>query len=406
MRERREQLFACVLIPLALLAVMAAAMAFTGQWPWKGNPYNSYVLQACSWLEGRLDLGRDYPWLELAIHEGKYYVSFPPFPSYVLLPFAAVFGTAAPDGWIAVVCSLLGMAAAVRLAQKCRPACRWAVCLVPALYLSTGWLFIGLNGYVWFIAQSMCFALSMGALLAAASGRGGWALGLWACAVGCRPMAAFWLPVPALLLWEQAGRRDRSRGFFRWALRRWYWAVPPLVIGGSYMLLNTLRFGNPLEFGHNYLPEFTRTATGQFNLSYMAGHIGELLRLPGLDAEGRFSFPTAEGVAFWLVNPLFLTVTAAWAAALIRRREGNRLTLVLVPALALAHAAVILLHRTLGGWQFGNRYLVDLMPWLYWALLRWMPDDRRFALANLPLAAWGAAVNLIGTVVTYNHWMP
>ena len=111
MRERREQLFACVLIPLALLAVMAAAMAFTGQWPWKGNPYNSYVLQACSWLEGRLDLGRDYPWLELAIHEGKYYVSFPPFPSYVLLPFAAVFGTAAPDGWIAVVCSLLGMAA-------------------------------------------------------------------------------------------------------------------------------------------------------------------------------------------------------------------------------------------------------------------------------------------------------
>ena len=101
-----------------------------------------------------------------------------------------------------------------------------------------------------------------------------------------------------------------------------------------------------------------------------------------------------------------MTAAAAWMLALIRRREGNRVTLILVPALAIAHTAVILLHRTLGGWQFGNRYLVDLMPWLFWAMLRWMPEDRRFALANLPLAAWGAAINLIGTVVTYNHWMP
>lgn len=79
------------------------------------KPYRSYTLQACAWLDGRLDLGTDYPWLELAIYEGKYYVSFPPFPSLVLLPFAAIFGTNTPDHWISLVFSLVGIIYALRL---------------------------------------------------------------------------------------------------------------------------------------------------------------------------------------------------------------------------------------------------------------------------------------------------
>ena len=44
------------------------------------SPYNSYTLQALAWREGRVSLGRDYPWLELAVYQGDYYVSFPPVP--------------------------------------------------------------------------------------------------------------------------------------------------------------------------------------------------------------------------------------------------------------------------------------------------------------------------------------
>lgn len=81
-----------VICPLTFLIVLWVAASFTGHWATEENPYRSYALQACAWLNGRLDLGKDYPWLELAIYEGKYYVSFPPFPSLVLLPFAAVWG--------------------------------------------------------------------------------------------------------------------------------------------------------------------------------------------------------------------------------------------------------------------------------------------------------------------------
>ena len=73
---------------LSVLAVLCAAAMFTGSWFTNKNGYPSFALQANAWLQGRLDLGQDYPWLELAIYEGKYFVSFPPFPSYVLLPFA------------------------------------------------------------------------------------------------------------------------------------------------------------------------------------------------------------------------------------------------------------------------------------------------------------------------------
>lgn len=63
-----------VVIPLTVLTVIGVMAAFTGGWPWNGNPYNSYVLQADAWLRGRLDLinGADYSWLELAIYGGRY----------------------------------------------------------------------------------------------------------------------------------------------------------------------------------------------------------------------------------------------------------------------------------------------------------------------------------------------
>ena len=67
-------------VQVSFFAVFAVLCIFTGKYPWDSNPFNSFTLQACSWLKGRLDLGENYPWLELAIYEGKYYVSFPPFP--------------------------------------------------------------------------------------------------------------------------------------------------------------------------------------------------------------------------------------------------------------------------------------------------------------------------------------
>ena len=102
---------------------------------------------------------------------------------------------------------------------------------------------------------------------------------------------------------------------------------------------------------------------------------------------------------------MWVTLAAAWAYALVRRRRECGAMLVLAPLMLGAHLLIVCCHRTLGGYQFGNRYLVDMLPFVYAALAMFMPLGERFAAANVPLFFMGFAVNLIGTVGTYNHWL-
>ena len=394
----RRDGIAVLSVGMALLALML----FTGCWPTRPNAYNSYLLQACAWLDGHLDLGRDYPHLELAIYGGRYYVSFPPFPSYVLLPFAALFGERTPDLAIALGITLIGVIYAGRLYRRTAgddDGLYWVL----FLYLGTGFLFVALNGYVWFLAQTMCFTLSLMALYYAGEGRGGAALALWACAVGCRPMTALYLPVLLYLLWR---RRPPRMGLKAMLQTRWYWGLGPLLIGGSYMVLNSLRFGSVLEFGHNYLPEFTRAENGQFSAAYLAENVKNLLRLPVWTGDGSpVSFYSFDGMAFWLVDPLVFPLAGAWIAGLLRRGREERFLLIALPVLSAGYGLLLCLHRTLGGWQFGNRYLLDLLPWLFCGLCRWKPPAPWFREASVPFAVFGTALNLIGTAALYSGWI-
>lgn len=108
--ERLNLLTICI----AVFGVFFAIWTFTGKWPLVHQPYNSYILQAQSWLSGRLDLPENYSHLEIALFEGKYFISFPPFPSYVMLPFVAL-GFVDCDGMIALVSALLGAVYAYKI---------------------------------------------------------------------------------------------------------------------------------------------------------------------------------------------------------------------------------------------------------------------------------------------------
>ena len=95
------------LYPLIVLIVLLVMGAFTGRFLTTDNPYGSYTIQACAWLEGHLDVNPNFTWLELAEYGGKFYVSFPLFPSYVMLPFAAIFGLDTPDHFINLAVTLI-----------------------------------------------------------------------------------------------------------------------------------------------------------------------------------------------------------------------------------------------------------------------------------------------------------
>lgn len=388
-----------------MLLVMTVCAAWTGQWFFKENPYCSYSLQANAWLHGQLDLGQDYPWLELAIYEGKYYVSFPPFPSYVLLPFALLFGTNTPDGWIAWCVTLIGVWYAVKLCKRISGKPGRALFWTLFMYLGSGYLFISLNGYVWFIAQTMCFTLSILALYCADRGRCGTALSFWACAVGCRPMTALYLPILLLTLWRRYRESDPRGTLLSFCRTHTGALIGPCLIGGSYMLLNWLRFGNVLEFGHNYLPEFTRVSTGQFDFSYFLNNLPLLFRLPQITSGGALALYTSETNLFVLVDPFAALALLVLLVGVFRQRQGKRLLPALTLLLSAVYVVILCCHRTLGGWQFGNRYFKDILPWVFFALAHTLPDKDRFDILCAPFFLFGLAVNVCGTIATYNGWI-
>ena len=400
-----------LLPPCAVLCVLAAMLvvaSFTGLWPTDENPYNAYAIQADAWLHGHLDIvdGARYTWLELAIRDGRYYVSFPPFPSFVLLPFAAALGTRTPDHLLMWAVTALGVWLAVRLSRGRVRDAATRLHSVLFLFLGNGYLFIAMRGYVWFMAQAMCFALSLAALVCAREGRGTLSLAFWACAVGCRPMQALYLPVLLSILRQGMCKSAAELSLTGLLRARWRWLIAPMLIGVVYMALNALRFGNPLEFGHSYLPEFTRAQNGQFSLTYAAHNVQSYLRLPQTGGEnGALRFYKFEGMAFYLMNPILVMYAAAWLRALLRAGKGKRCGLLALPVLLSAHAAVLCCHRTLGGWQFGNRYLLDMLPFVYDALLDLRREGGAGELLLAPLAVPGTVLQLLGTAAIYNAWI-
>lgn len=188
-----------------------------------------------------------------------------------------------------------------------------------------------------------------------------------------------------------------------WYARRfsaWKKLLPPLlpaVLAAACMMgYNLARFGNPLEFGRSYLPEFVRSPEGQFSLTYLLQNLTNLLRPITLDGDLQLHFAIFNGFFFLAANPLFLLCLLRGISVTVRRDARN-------PALPLPTRGWVLalgsgitvlllcLHRTLGGWQFGTRYLIDLFPWvILWFLARprWQPRT----------GAW----TLCGTAVLFN----
>ena len=390
-----------LIFPLAFLIVLWTSASFTGHWITEENPYRSYTLQACAWLDGRLDLGTDYPWLELAIYEGKYYVSFPPFPSLVLLPFAAIFGTNTPDHWISLVFSLVGIIYALRLYRTITGKYVMAEQYVLFLFLGNGYLFISLQGgWVWYMAQTMCFALSLMSLFYAVNQHMGRAFAFLACAFGCRPMVVVYIPLIVALVIKKTRIKT--------LVKKGYHLIPACMIIGFYLTLNAARFDNPFEFGHNYLPEFIRADEGQFSFSYAIKHLNQLLRLPQTGGEhGMLIYDTYDCMAFWLIAPMTILFIVLWVYALIKRRKECKTSLIIVPMTVCIHLISVCCHRTMGGYQFGNRYIIDMLPYVFYGLLSYKQEQRieKIEWMNIPLFALGFSINLIGTVATYNHWI-
>ncbi|MCD8180462.1 MAG: hypothetical protein LUF26_03160 [Firmicutes bacterium] len=381
---------------LCVAAALFVIWTFTGQWPWKGQAYNSYILQAQSWLEGRLDLGQNYSYLELAIFNGKYYVSFPPFPSYVMLPFVAL-GWDTCDGMIAFAFSLAAAVYAFKIAEHFGVEKKTAMFFALFLTIGSNWLMTAQNAWVWFIAQNMSFTLCLMAIYYALKNKAGLSLAFWACAVGCRPLTIMFIPVLLYLIYKAHMTEYPDDKITDIIKKRFTAVIPMVIIALSYMILNYARFGNITEFGHNYLPEFMRVETGQFSLSYIKENILSVVRLPEI-SDGKFVYPTADGMCMFLASPIFISYIVYTVRSFVKKTNTNKPLTVMIIIISILYIIALTAHKTMGGSHFGNRYTNDILPIVFLGLAAVLPENGKLVSLNYPLMIIGLALNLIGTV--------
>ena len=159
------------------------------------------------------------------------------------------------------------------------------------------------------------------------------------------------------------------------------------------MVFNYLRFHNPFEFGHTYLPEFNR-GEPQFSVSFILKNLKNIIRPVSLTSRLSLDYPIHDGFLFFVANPFFIL-------AFSKLKHFKTWTVWQWVSLfaMLLNLVCLLMHRTFGGWQFGARYTVDLLSYCLLFSLPYLGERPKNW--HLCLGAFAVIFNLYGALAMH-----
>jgi hypothetical protein len=392
--------------------------------------FNHYALLADAWLHGRQYLAGGPPVYtqnnDFVEYGGKTFISFPPFPAFLMLPFVKLAGSAEDfrDGQLVIWLAGIAPAVLFLVLEKLRRTSRSPRTELQNLALSflfavgTVYFFCAVEGTTWFAAIVIGAALqALYVLFALDAERPLLAGMMMGCAYLTRPTTLLAAPLFALEAlrvsaqgglpsgpWRTRVREALSRQNLRALSRRYLlFAAPVLVSFAIVAWLNEARYERPTPFyfDHQLLTVAWRGRMakwgGMFNYHFLAKNLGiALTSLPWLPARGEralFGAPfkiNEHGLALWFTTPLYLWLL--WP----KRFDGqpDRKWLYTIAAISAAlPAAAGLLYQNSGWRQFGYRFSNDYAVLLFVLLaIGGRPMGRLFAAA----ATWGVVWNLFG----------
>lgn len=333
----------------------------------------------------------------------RWYVSFPPAPAVLLLPWAWLSQRVVAERvlWTflaSCVPALLFLLLRGLQTRDLAGGTRWQALGLSLLYAFGtphffNALFIGPYGTPSAAAHVVAELLLSLFLLTLLHGQSAWTRGAGAglligAATLSRPTMVFFAPLGlAAVLAQQAP----SNGSWRqrlWSARR---ALLAFVVGMAALLAlaawhNAARFGSPLEFGHRFLDVYQRVRIerwGLFSYHYLARNLAVWSSsLPWiLDRDPWIRIP-GDGLALWLSSPFILW--ALWPAE--RTRLYRLIGLCVLPAVAMN-----LLYQNTGRAQFAYRFALDyLLPVTLLLLIGRVRLGRAFWAAGLAAVAINA----------------
>ena len=361
-----------------------------------------FVYQAEAFLHGQLALTVPQPpnlndWV---LQGGRWYVSFPPFPAVLMMPFVALWGLSFNDVAFTLFFSAANISLLYRLLRRLQPQRpEWEHAALALIYgfATLAWS-CGIRGEG--LVHRRDHRRHPHAPLPARGARARRPV-LAGLAVGCAAITRTPLAFSAIFFVFEALSPD---GPVEWARlrdpRRWRAAVPRLLPYAAAIVavaipmaaMNLARFGSFSEFGHSHLYANRVNAQiqryGLFHYAFLERNLHDAFtRLPLIQLHPLKIGFSGEGMSLFVTTPLFF-----W---LLWPRERPRLH----RALWLTVAVVALpgfFYQNSGYLQFGFRFSLDYTPYLIVLLaLGARPFTRVFwtaALAGVGVNAWGAAV--------------
>lgn len=427
------------------LAFLAAYLAASGSRLARHTPYNHFSYLAQGWLEGHLDLNRQPPnendWArveEIQTRDGRVlrgvygraggpsdrfyplsgksftltedqiasrrwirYVSFPPFPAVVMLPFVAATGLSFNDVVFTVVWAAANPMLLFLLLESLRKRGHSTRTPTQNLWLTIAFgvgsvlFYSSVIGQVWYTAHvvgvTCAIVYAWAAVDAARPALAGLALGL---GFATRTPMLFMVPLFLLEAVRATGGWARLRGEKRPSRelvgKLVRFALPAAAIVAVLLLHNYLRFQQWGEFGHKYLNIVWQDRIqrfGLFNYHFLSRNLSAALTLlPRI-------LPTEPYVKV-SVHGMSLLVTSPFLVYLLRPAQRHALA----PALwltVLFTALPSLLYQNSGYVQFGYRFSLDYMVFFVMLLAL---GGRRITVVWKALIAIAIAVNLFGAL--------
>ena len=326
----------------------------------------------------------------------QYYVSFPPFPAFALIPVTAIFGYNINDVLLTVLngaanCMLLFLLLEylVRIGVSSRSR-KENVILALLFTFGTVHLFSTIRGQVWFSALILGVAINIWYISCATGARRPFLAGLAiACGMATRTPIAFASIFFVLELFRD-GDRMRWPGFSYLLRRGIPFAIPILLGGGLLMLMNYLRFDSPMEFGHTFLADGTRASIrdhGLFSLWFARANLAAMFTNPPvIDQVFPFIHVTRHGLGLLWSSPFLLIALwpRIWGA--FGRNLAITIGVIVLPLIGYQNT----------GWaQFSYRFALDFLPFL---IVLIAVGGRRFSKAFLIAGALSVLVNVFGAV--------
>lgn len=387
--------------------------------------FNHFAHLADAWLHGRQDLRFGAPAYaqgnDFARYDGKTFISFPPFPAVLMLPFVKLAGSPENfrDGQFLVWLAGIAPAVLFLVLEKLRRTGRsdrgeGANALLAILFaFGTVYFFTAVEGTVWFAAHVVGAGLLAAYALYALDAEKPWLAGLL---VGCAfltrattALTAIFFAFEALRVCVQPGfpitgsTGERIVGTWRRLDKRRLaalyaqFALPILVCLAIASWMNYSRFGNPSPsaFGHEYLTVVWHgriARWGLFGYHYLSKNLGSMLTiLPWLPPKGAplGSAPfqiNEHGLALWFTTPLYFWLL--WP----KRKSYLHLALIVTAALPMV---MNLLYQNSGWRQFGYRFSNDYSIFLFMLLA--IGGRKLGSLFHLA-ATWSVAWNLFGAM--------